>query len=92
MELQLQIKHRELDSFNTKDVKGKKRKRSGTSDDAGRGGGAVGGGAGDSADLRVRGYEVEPEDIVDDSGIVYEPLRKVWRPFSYLCDVLTLDP
>jgi hypothetical protein len=87
-ELQLQIKQRSLKSLYTKDdanTKGKKRKRSGAGDGAGGRGGAAGVGAGDSADLRARGYEVEPEDIVDDSGIVYELLFKVWQPLSYLC-------
>jgi serine/threonine protein kinase len=83
------IEH-DLKSLHTKDdnPKGKKRKRSGAHDDAGAGGV----GAEDQVVLRARGYEVKPEAIVDASGIVYEPLFKVWHFISYLCTALMLDP
>jgi hypothetical protein len=79
-ELQDEILQNDIDSFHTKDTintEGKKRKRSSTGDSASAREGAGSVDAEDCAQLRVRGYEVEPEDFVDDSGIVYEPLFKV---------------
>jgi hypothetical protein len=78
--LQDEIEQQDLKSLYTKDdinPKGKKRKRSGAGDGAGERGGAGGVHAEDCADLGARGYEVKLEDIVDASGIVYEPLFKV---------------
>jgi hypothetical protein len=78
--LQDEIEQQDLKSLYTEDdinPKGKKRKRSGAC------GGAGGVRAEDCADLEARGYELKPEDIVDASGIVYEPLFKVRHPFSH---------
>lgn len=54
----------------------RKRTRTDGSDSANTGG--RGTEAADHANLRAHGYEVTPEDIVRDDGIVLEPIFKVW--------------
>jgi hypothetical protein len=76
-----------MKSFHTKNTQGTGRKCSRISDgdDVGTGASAGSAGGADHAALRAHGYEVEPEDIVDASGVVFEPLFKVWQPFSTCC-------
>jgi hypothetical protein len=73
-----------LKSFYTNDTRGGKRKRTESAvDDQGAGGGAGGVGATDYAELGAHGYEVDPEEVVDESGnVIMEPLFKVRRPLS----------
>jgi len=55
------------------------RKRPRTGDGAGAAGGAVAGGAYAAycTELRARSYEVQPDVIVNASGVAFEPLLKV---------------
>jgi hypothetical protein len=66
-----------MKSFNFKDTQGtnktqgNKRKRLNSDvNDRGAGGGAGGVGATDCAELGAHGYEVEPQDVVDEDGFV----------------------
>jgi hypothetical protein len=58
----------------TKDTNKRKRPDSDVGD---RGGGTT-----DCAELGAQGYEVEQQDVVDDSGGVFEPVFKVRQPLS----------
>jgi hypothetical protein len=78
-----------MKTFHTKDTPGsnhaqrnKRPRLNSDVDDRGAGGGAGGADATDCAELGAHGYEVEPRDIVDEDGIVYEPLFDVRRPLS----------
>jgi hypothetical protein len=65
--------------FYTKDTRASKRKRTESDvNDQDAGGGAGGVGATDYAELGAHGYEVEPEEVVDESGnVIMEPFFKV---------------
>jgi hypothetical protein len=75
-----------MNSFNTKETNNRnKRKRTDRDvSDKGTGGGGGAGSVGgtDCAELETHGYEVEPQDIVDESGFVIQAFFKVWQPFS----------
>jgi hypothetical protein len=75
-----------MKSFHTKDTQGNKRKRPDRDvDDQGADGGAGGVDATDCAELGTHGYEVEPREVVDESGnVIMKPLFKVClrRPLS----------
>ena len=77
-----------MKSFNTKDSPGtnntgNKRKRPDRDvGDQGTGGGAGSVDGTDCAELETYGYEVEPQDIVDESGFVIQAFSKVRQPFS----------
>jgi len=73
-----------MKSFTTKDgtARGTKRKRDNDVGDPGAGGGAEGRGT-DCAELRAHGYEVEPQDIEDETGsVIMKPLFNVRQPLS----------
>ena len=81
-----------LKSFTSGVARGSKNihTRTGDGDRAGDGGGG-GASATESAELKAHGYEVKPEIIVDSSGVILEPLFKVWQLFHTLSDG-TLTP
>jgi hypothetical protein len=65
-----------MDTFSTKDPPEKKRKLDDRST-GGAGGGSGGVEATDCAELEAHGYEVEPQNFVDEDGDVWEPLSTV---------------
>jgi hypothetical protein len=67
------------DSPGTNNTQGNKRKRA---DDRGAGGGAEGASTAHCAELGEQGYEVEPQDIVDESGFVIESFSRVRQALS----------
>jgi len=71
-----------MKSFNTKDTDKRKRPDNDVDDrGAGGDGGAKGVCATECAELRAHGYEVEPRDVVDESGTM-ESFFKVRQPLS----------
>jgi hypothetical protein len=60
-----------MESFHTKDTRGNNTQGNNSQGNR-RKRGDGGAGATDSAELGAHGYEIEPRDFVDDSGIVYE--------------------
>src|SRR5712691_2956232 len=70
-----------LKSFTTGVARGSKT-RTGDGDGASASGGDAS--AAESAELKAHGYEVKPEVIVDSSGVILEPLFKVWQLFPTL--------
>ncbi len=79
--LHRRIKSSRMKSMYTRDVTSATgRKRAGTDN----GDNAGGGGGDDRAQLRARGYEVNPEVLVDPCGGIWEPLDEVLATFSTL--------
>jgi hypothetical protein len=67
-----------MKAFCTRDTQGSKRKRPNNDvDNRGAGGGAT-----DSAEFGARGYELEPKEIVDESGGVWKRFSNVRQPLS----------
>jgi hypothetical protein len=81
-------KHFPMKSFHTEDTQGNRRKcpdRDVDDRSTGTGGGAGGVDATDCAELEAHGYEVEPQEVVDENGyVIIEPFFKVYlcRPLS----------
>jgi hypothetical protein len=87
-ELNRKIANRNMMSMHTKEAtKNNSRKRARTAGDGSEGGGGRGdrggGGGSDDRQLRAHGYEVRPEDFVDDFGMLWQSLDKVSVTFSF---------
>jgi len=81
--LQREINKLDMQTFYSKDVN--KRKRPDDVGDRGTGGNgrARRGGGTDCAELGAHGYEVEPQEMVDEKGyVIVKPIREVRQPLS----------
>jgi len=81
----------DLTSFTTGVGRGSRKIHTRTSDGDGDGTSGGGASAAEYAELKAHDYEVKPEVIVDSSGVILEPLFKVWQLFPTL-SYATLTP